>query len=78
LAFEPEPAFFVARTGSEYVAEGPTLPAVLADVLDIVDPATDEDVAVWEGGRLVCGVTAQGRVVDVAGQHFYGNGTPPG
>jgi hypothetical protein len=78
LAFDPPPPLFVALTGSEHVAEGPTLAAVLADVLDIVCEETGEDVAIWEGGRLVCGVTAQGRVVDVSGQHFYGNGTPPG
>jgi hypothetical protein len=78
LAFPPDPALFVALTGAEQVAEGPTLAAVLADVLDIVDAATDEDVAVWEGGRLVCAVTCTGQVITVAGQHFYCNGTPPG
>jgi hypothetical protein len=44
---------YVALTAEDYVHAAADLAALLAFIADLEGPAVDEDVAVWEGPRLV-------------------------
>ncbi|HEX5273544.1 MAG TPA: hypothetical protein VFW33_23775 [Gemmataceae bacterium] len=47
------PSPYVALVGREYVEGANSLAELLALLAEIVEPAVNEDVAVWHGARLV-------------------------
>jgi hypothetical protein len=61
----PEP--FVALVGVELVESADTLDELLATLAEILDDKGSEDVAVWQGPRVVMILHADGRVSDFGG-----------
>ena len=54
---------FTALHRDEFLYSADSLDAVLAFVLDCIDPTMPEDAVVWQGGLVVAVVLATGRVI---------------
>jgi hypothetical protein len=54
---------YTAMHRGEVLAVDAHLDAVLASVLDVIDPANPEDAVVWHNGLVATIVLAPGRVV---------------
>ena len=54
---------FTALHRDEFIYSADSLDAVLAFVLDCIDPTMPEDAVVWQGGLVVAVVLATGRVI---------------
>jgi hypothetical protein len=55
--------FYTALTRDEFLFADAGLDAVLALVLEVVDPTLPEDVTIWAGNAVAAVVLACGRVV---------------
>jgi hypothetical protein len=55
--------FYTALTRDEFVHSDASLDALLAFVLDVIDPAMPEDVTIWANNTVAAVVLACGRVV---------------
>ena len=54
---------FAALHRNDFIYSADSLDAVLAFVLDCIDPTQPEDAVVWHGGLVVAVVLATGRVI---------------
>jgi hypothetical protein len=54
---------FTALHRDDFLYSADSLDAVLAFVLDCIDPTMPEDAAVWHGGLVVAVILATGRVI---------------
>ncbi len=54
---------FTALHRDEFIYSADSLDAVLAFVVECIDPALPEDAVVWHGGLVVAVVLATGRVI---------------
>jgi hypothetical protein len=73
----PDPAY-VATVQAEVIETADSLDALLAVLAEISQGVAGEDVAVWQGHRLVAVLPASGRVIRFAGLTcFTGNDPRP-
>ena len=54
---------FTALHRDEFIYSADSLDAVLAFVVECIDPTMPEDAVVWQGGLVVAVVLATGRVI---------------
>ena len=54
---------FTALHRDDFIYSADSLDAVLAFVLDCIDPTMPEDAVVWQGSLVVAVVLATGRVI---------------
>jgi hypothetical protein len=54
---------FTALRRDDFIFSADSLDAVLAFVLDCIDPTKPEDAVVWRGGLVVAMVLATGRFI---------------
>jgi hypothetical protein len=56
-------SFYTAMTRDEFVHSDASLDALLAFVLEVIDPTMPEDVTIWANNTVAAVVLASGRVV---------------